>query len=92
MWRIALLLLVPISGFAETYYLVYAGHPNVRRAGDSYTVSVEFHNNGGKAARCTAEEDNDTQQFTIRPYGDNSVEFERVSNVRPIRYGCEATQ
>jgi hypothetical protein len=89
MWRIALLLLVPISGFAETYYLVYAGTPDVRRDGNAYTVSVEFHNNGGQAARCTAEEDNDTHQFTIRPYGNDSEKFERVYDVRPIRYGCE---
>lgn len=90
MWRLALLLLIPVSGFAETYYLVHAGHPNVRRDGESYTVSVEFHNNGGQAARCTAEEDNDTEHFTIRPYGDSTVEFERVSDVRPVNYGCEA--
>lgn len=90
MWRLVVLLLLPVSAFAETYYLVYAGHPAIRRDGFGYNVSVPFHNNGGHAARCTAEEDNDTQRFTIRPYGDATVEFERVDKVGPIRYGCEA--
>lgn len=90
MWRLVVLFLLPVSALAETYYLVHAGRPDIRRNGDRYDVSIDFHNNGGKAARCTAEENNDSQQFTIRPYGDAKVEFERVSDVRPVNYGCEA--
>lgn len=89
MWRLVVLLLLPVSAFAETYYLVHVTDNQVRKDGFGYNVTVSFHNNGGKTADCTVEEGNRTQQFRIAPYGDDTAEFRQISNLTTPRFGCE---
>lgn len=83
------LLLLPVSAFAETYYLVHLSDNEIRRDGFGYNVKLKFHNNGGKPADCTVEEGNRTQQFRIDPYGDETAEFRQISDVTTPRLGCE---
>jgi hypothetical protein len=78
--------------FVSTYYLVHIRDHEIRRDGNGYIVTVDFHNNGSEIADCSAEEGHVTKRFTIGPYGDDKEEFRNVSELSDVRFGCEVDQ